>query len=411
MTGGIFLLYLKRSIIILIIPVLSFIFFPSSNANAAQFNDTDNHWAKSYIDYMANNGYISGYQDGSFRPDNSITRVEFLSILLNCMQTKPAYNAIYTANNYWASSILDEAIRQGILNPAEYPYEINPHELLTRGEASAFVARALNIAPDYGQIYFRDIEKINSNPYKAYITSVYAKGIISGYPSGELKPYEKITRAQAAVILKKFCDKYFLITTSSSNSNYYNNKKITVLYFNGYKYNPSYIHLYIDRQYTSYTVSDIEIIDEYNFYMSGKRYNLNTERIGISLNDGVYLVKKINISGTNNTLLIDSSPYKTSDYWQNITLDEVYAVYDDEGAKIPSDNLSYLKFRIVGRSTIYDLDEVKINPEENYIEISGKEYPIKEIKIILKKKYYSTEYEYQLKDVYTRNNQLVFDCY
>ncbi|MBO8158494.1 S-layer homology domain-containing protein [Thermosyntropha sp.] len=297
--------------------------FSLSSANAAQYEDTKNHWAQYYIDYLNNAGYIRGYEDGTFRPDNNMTRAEFLSVLLNCIQRKPAYIS-YISGSSWAEVILDEAVKQGILNPSEYPTDINPYEFINRAEAAAFIARSLNIKPDYSPINFiKDIEQINSNPYKPYIKAIYKEGIITGYPSGEFKPYDKITRAQACVIFKRFLDKKI----ASYNNNPY------------------------------------------------------------------------------------SYPTIQKHYWENLTLSDVYAVYDKAGNKISSGSISRLRFRINNRSTLYDLDEIKVDPEYDYIIINNVKYDVSNIQILVRKNYSSYEYEYHLKDIYTKNNQLVFDCY
>ncbi|SHG60300.1 S-layer homology domain-containing protein [Thermosyntropha lipolytica DSM 11003] len=399
------MLHFKKYLIIAIILLL--LLTPSFSVNAAQFRDIQNHWAEPYISYMAANSYISGYPDGTFRPENHITRVEFLSILLNCIQQKPAYTSKYSTS--WTDMIIEEASYQGIIDLSAYPYKLKPYELLTRGEAAFLIAKALNIPPDYSQVPFRDADIINKNPYKPYIKAVYEQGIINGYPTGEFRPYDKITRAQAAVMLKKLGDRYVFTSVSSYNQKKY--KYITTLQFDGYKYNPDYVSLYINRESTSYTAGDMKIIDEYNFYLGGQKYNLNSERIGIALQDGVYAVKKIILSRTGNTLLIDSSPYMRNKIWQDISLSDIYSIYDNEGYRVAGEDLQYLKLRINGRSTIYYLDEIKINVDEKYIEIKGNRYDVKDIKIIYKKKYSSSEYEYTLRDIYTRNNQLVFDCY
>ena len=51
----------------------------------ANFNDTDNHWAKQYITRFATNEYINGYEDNSFKPDNNIKYNEFIKILVKVM--------------------------------------------------------------------------------------------------------------------------------------------------------------------------------------------------------------------------------------------------------------------------------------------------------------------------------------
>ena len=51
------------------------------SALADTFTDTGSHWAKDKIESWAEKGYVSGYQDGSFKPDQNITRAEFMVIV------------------------------------------------------------------------------------------------------------------------------------------------------------------------------------------------------------------------------------------------------------------------------------------------------------------------------------------
>ena len=63
--------------------ILAFImlFTSSTELLAMSFKDTNDSWAKDYISWCADNGIISGYTDGSFKPNNKITRAEFATML------------------------------------------------------------------------------------------------------------------------------------------------------------------------------------------------------------------------------------------------------------------------------------------------------------------------------------------
>ena len=50
-------------------------------ANAAVFSDISNHWARSYIERVEKNGLVSGYEDGTFKPDNNVTVLESLVMM------------------------------------------------------------------------------------------------------------------------------------------------------------------------------------------------------------------------------------------------------------------------------------------------------------------------------------------
>ena len=54
-------------------------------ANAAGLSDITHHWAKSYIETAVQRGYVTGYDDGTFRPNQPVTRAEFCKMLNNAL--------------------------------------------------------------------------------------------------------------------------------------------------------------------------------------------------------------------------------------------------------------------------------------------------------------------------------------
>ena len=67
-------------------------FFDVTYSGKDLFPDISGHWAKDYINQAANKGFVNGYEDGSFRPENPITREEF-AVLLYRMSGSPAVEA------------------------------------------------------------------------------------------------------------------------------------------------------------------------------------------------------------------------------------------------------------------------------------------------------------------------------
>lgn len=59
---------------------LSIILMMTSNIAAASFSDINGHWAEEVIIWAADNGFISGYEDGTFKPQGYITRAEYYAI-------------------------------------------------------------------------------------------------------------------------------------------------------------------------------------------------------------------------------------------------------------------------------------------------------------------------------------------
>lgn len=113
-----------------------------------QFEDVDqDHWANEYIYTSARNGYVSGYPDGSFRPDIPITRAEFATIVYGSMGQSIPKGGDYLINRYFYDSL------------------------------EQWSTRKVNI--------------------------LGTMGLISGYPDGSFRPENYISRAEAVVILNR----------------------------------------------------------------------------------------------------------------------------------------------------------------------------------------------------------------
>ena len=64
--------------------------FANLNKGTKSFTDLSGHWSKSYVELAAGNGWIAGYPDGSFRPDQKITRAETVSMIYRVLERVPA---------------------------------------------------------------------------------------------------------------------------------------------------------------------------------------------------------------------------------------------------------------------------------------------------------------------------------
>lgn len=112
---------------------------------AASFPDTTGHWAEEYIISLANAGYISGYPDGTFKPDKVVSRAEFVTVLVQCMGSSPGTGSSGFADTsrHWAKGYIAQAVALGILIPEEYPTGLSPDGGIKRSECAAMLVRAL----------------------------------------------------------------------------------------------------------------------------------------------------------------------------------------------------------------------------------------------------------------------------
>ncbi len=167
------------------------------------FSDIDGHWAKSWIEKSIKMGFVSGYEDGTFKPDRTITRAEFSKLINNALNTnkKASINFTDVGSKDWFYEEIQKSVASGFFSG----YENNtfrPSNPIKREEAAKVVSSAIatggiegegaTLLSDYGTI--QEWAKISVN-------SVYNKGYILGYPEGTYRPSKALTRAEAVKII------------------------------------------------------------------------------------------------------------------------------------------------------------------------------------------------------------------
>ncbi len=179
-------------------------------AFAAGFSDIKDHWAESQISEWAENGLVSGYSDGTFKPNNMVTRAEFV-ILTN--------NAFSIAMEGYISDFSDVAVGQWYYNDIAaasasgyiggYPDgTFNPNQYISRQEAASIIVRLMELEPTVqGLDIFKDADQIPQWSC-GNIGSVVEAGLMDGYPDATFQPGKSITRAEAVVFLDRARDIY-----------------------------------------------------------------------------------------------------------------------------------------------------------------------------------------------------------
>ena len=174
-----------------------------------KFTDIDDYWAADYVDFLYNADITTGYSDGTFRPNQNISRAQFAVMLYRYLKLDankyesvslpfadlgqiPAY-ALPAAKALYSEGIITGSEKNGKLY-------FNPDSSLTRAQAAAMIGRTQAKGYAEAELTFTDNGKIPA--YAApYIRTMTAQGVISGYSDGSFKPNNNITRGQRAKIL------------------------------------------------------------------------------------------------------------------------------------------------------------------------------------------------------------------
>lgn len=190
--------------------------------------DTENFaWAKPYIISMAGKGLISGYEDGTYRPDNDVTRLEAISLFARAMGSNDKANADileiahdrYDAiiKNYglsWGQDEVAYMMYKGALKKTDLDTYLKDNEKNTpmaRFEAAIIITKAMGgeeeALSDLGVVLnYVDAREVPSNAIQ-YVSYATEKGIMEGMGEGEFSPNTPVKRSQMAVMLSRTVDK------------------------------------------------------------------------------------------------------------------------------------------------------------------------------------------------------------
>ena len=175
-----------------------------ANAYNNSFSDTKGHWAEAEISKFNDLGYISGYEDKTFKPNNSVTRSEFVKILNNVFGLTKSSGIVFTdTENHWAKNEIDIAVTNGVCK-GKSTTEFKPNDSITREEAALMISNYEKLEDDnHNKLNaFNDAENV-SDWAKDGVEGVIEKGYMNGYADNTFKPKGKITRAEAVITLSR----------------------------------------------------------------------------------------------------------------------------------------------------------------------------------------------------------------
>ncbi|RKD26935.1 Ig-like domain (group 2) [Caminicella sporogenes DSM 14501] len=169
--------------------------------------DIKGHWAEKYVKELVEIGIISGYPDKTFKPEKEITRAEFITMLVKAFNLERRREKEFKdIKGHWAKEEIKLAASNGIIEGYE-DGTCRPDEKITREEMAVIIAKVLK-QKGYKEAtleelnIFTDKEEISVWAREAVSMCVKEK-IIRGMEDGRFAPKERANRAQAAVMLYK----------------------------------------------------------------------------------------------------------------------------------------------------------------------------------------------------------------
>ncbi len=180
-----------------------------------EFDDVANHWSKAAVNDMGSRMGIDGTGDGRFSPDRAITRAEFAAILvrglgLKLEESRPtAFSDVKTKD--WYNSAINTAYAYDLINGYD-DGTFRPNDEITREEVMAIISRAMSITGleanataqsiDQTLRSYRDASNVSGWARSSVAINVQT-GLVSGRSTSLLAPTASITRAEAATVIRR----------------------------------------------------------------------------------------------------------------------------------------------------------------------------------------------------------------
>jgi S-layer homology domain len=184
---------------------------PAAN-QVAQASDISGNWAEPFIKVLVEKDIIKGYPDGTFRPDQPVTRAEFAALLVKAFpEAQPIREGRRfkdVPKNYWAAEVIQKAYRSGFLSG--YPGSFGPKQNLLRIQGLVALVNGSKLEPS-GSLdlngVFGDAAQVPSYGQNALIAAtqkciaVSVEYDSSRLPGGNFGPNTVATRADVAAYI------------------------------------------------------------------------------------------------------------------------------------------------------------------------------------------------------------------
>lgn len=180
---------------------LGFLIIPNQ-AHAASYTDiSETNWAKPAIEEMASKGYIGGYQDGSFMPSKELTRAEIITIInkMNNFTQEADISFTDVKEDNWAYKEIRKAVAAGYVAGFN-DRTFKPNDTLTREQMAVMLNNLYKLEEKQTDIVIKDIDSISEWARPA-VKNVISHGIMNGYSDGTFSSKSKITRAEGVASL------------------------------------------------------------------------------------------------------------------------------------------------------------------------------------------------------------------
>lgn len=386
----------KLNKIILLTVILSIVF--TMTADAAVFTDISKHWAKSYIESVAEKGLIEGYDDKTFKPDKNVTVLEALVMLSRLYDIdddlkdeiienhEEALEDMPNTTGYdWSFENLSVIAELGVVSESGIEDMFEKKTIFqdaTREEIAVLLTKAMMLGDEAQdlKVYtlpFADAGEI-STAARPYIYVMYDKEILQGDNKKNINPTDNITRAEIATVLDKAYDYIEENEIYPEFEGYATN--VTEGIITGLSKETSELYIYVTG--SDEVENIVKINDETDIYVNGKAKKFS------DLKEDMLAECKVDEDGYAAKIQADSTKdvIRGTIYYVAYSSPMAITIYDEDNDKVKYDVSSDTDVYLDGKKTEFR----KLNEDDEVtLILDGKK--VVQISSVGKTKYFEGE--------------------
>ncbi|RXZ79571.1 hypothetical protein EBB07_22080 [Paenibacillaceae bacterium] len=181
----------------------------TEESTEVSFNDITGHWAEARIKQAVSAGIVGGYPDNTFKPGRTVTRAEFAVMLMNVLKPQGDGAALTFTDKAmigsWAQRSIAQAVDAGIISGYE-DGSFRPNAEITRAEMAKMVAKALGLTGGTTETSGFADDKDIPDWARGAVATIKNLGIIEGKGANQFAPRDNTTRAEAVSLLLKMLE-------------------------------------------------------------------------------------------------------------------------------------------------------------------------------------------------------------
>jgi len=183
------------------------------NADYEDIKET--HWAYEYVQKLSKTGIVRGFPDGCFWPEGKVTYGEFIKMAVIAASGEDP--GIYEGVRHWAVNYYEAALEKAYFTKIDIE-EAKLPKYITRNDMALILSAILNeknyekesVLKNYDKL-LEGLKDVKENQdareiWEYEIVKVYGAGIITGYPDDTFRPFEHLSRGEAATVIYRYLE-------------------------------------------------------------------------------------------------------------------------------------------------------------------------------------------------------------